>query len=175
MRIIQTILAALALSYASVSFGSVLNYTSEEYLTQQYTMLKITFQQLNVEKVDKGHAVKISIPSSYGFSTGSDQLKRSMKTTLSELSLFLRSYPESTIEITGHTDNVGNPKSNLLLGEKRANAVATELRKGRVSPLRIETQTEGEYLPLCSNKTLKGRECNRRVEIIVRLESHLEF
>lgn len=163
---------------ATLSFytsAETLKYSSQGYLDQQYEMLKLTFENLTVKKTDGGKAVLINIPSSYGFKTGKHTLKRPMKDTLAEMAHFLSTYPETTLEVIGHTDNVGSESSNIALGERRANAVSKELINAKVSPYRIITRSEGEEVPLCSNASASGRECNRRVEILVALERELEW
>lgn len=165
------LLATLSLCTSAETF----NYSSQGYLDQQYEMLKITFEDLSVKKTDGGKAVLINIPSSYGFKTGKYTLKRPMKDTLGEMAHFLSTYPETTLEVIGHTDSVGSEASNIELGKHRANAVANELIKAKVSPYRITAKSEGEEVPLCSNASASGRECNRRVEILVALERELEW
>jgi len=76
------------------------------------------------------------------------------------------------IIIAGHTDNVpliGGPfRSNLGLSMARAGAVAEFLLQGStIEPKRLSTMGFGEYRPLTTNDTAKGRQKNRRVEIIL--------
>lgn len=71
------------------------------------------------------------------------------------------------ITITGHTDNAGSPAANQRLGLQRAEAVAALLRKAGLGGARVVVRSEGESKPKASNGTAKGREQNRRVEIVV--------
>ena len=71
------------------------------------------------------------------------------------------------IEIQGHTDNVGNHESNLLLSEKRAQAVLTYLVTKGVDAKRMTSRGFGDALPVASNKTSVGKMQNRRVEFVV--------
>ena len=76
------------------------------------------------------------------------------------------------ILIAGHTDNLplrGGPyKSNLGLSMARAASVANFfLKKASIEPKRISTMGFGKHRPLATNDTSKGREKNRRVEIIL--------
>ena len=76
------------------------------------------------------------------------------------------------ILITGHTDNVplrgGKFKSNLGLSIARAGSVAQFfLEKLRVEPARISAMGFGEHRPITSNNTPRGRQKNRRVEIVL--------
>ncbi len=149
-------------------------YSSDDYLSNQYTMVKGVFRGLEVTKTNK-REIRVVIPNNYGFETGKYTLRRPMKDTLKELSHYLNSYPESVIEIYGHTDSVGTAESNIVLGLNRANAVGEQLRANRVSRTRITTISEGEEVPRCSNATPKGKECNRRVEIVIALERNLAW
>ena len=78
------------------------------------------------------------------------------------------------IEIQGHTDNVGNPVSNKLLSEKRAQAVLTYLVTKGVDAKRISSRGFGDTLPVASNKTPAGKMQNRRVEFVVTYDKSLE-
>ena len=76
------------------------------------------------------------------------------------------------IIIAGHTDNVpliGGPfRSNLGLSMARAGAVAEFLLRAKaIEPQRLSTMGFGEHRPLTTNETVKGRQKNRRVEIIL--------
>lgn len=69
---------------------------------------------------------------------------------------------EEKVEITGHTDNIGNDASNLKLGERRAKTVRDILRRYGVPRNKITTFSKGESQPAESNDTDAGRALNRR-------------
>jgi outer membrane protein OmpA-like peptidoglycan-associated protein len=72
------------------------------------------------------------------------------------------------IEISGHTDNVGEHDYNMDLSQERAKAVGNVLMKKGIDPKRLEMVGYGETQPLASNDDEKdGRELNRRIEIKV--------
>lgn len=77
----------------------------------------------------------------------------------------------TSIEISGHTDNVGNPQSNMALSEARAYAVKNWLSK-RAPKLfpsnRLQVSAFGSTRPVQPNTTGPGRAANRRVEIKVK-------
>ncbi len=83
---------------------------------------------------------------------------------LQELISFLKKNTTLQINITGHTDNVGEEMANLKLSEDRAKSVAQFLKENHISPSRIKTMGKGESDPLTTNNTPKGRRQNRRVE-----------
>lgn len=73
-----------------------------------------------------------------------------------------------TFLIAGHTDNAGSEDYNYALGQKRANAVANYLvSQKQIDRAKVMPVSYGESAPLLDNATAKGREMNRRVEILV--------
>ena len=74
-----------------------------------------------------------------------------------------------TLNIIGHTDDTPRPSgkwsSNWELGSARAISVAKELIKDKVNPKILTVCSKGEYDPIASNLTEKGKEKNRRVEL----------
>ena len=77
---------------------------------------------------------------------------------------FMNDKPSVTIEIEGHTDNIGKADYNKVLSERRANAVKKFLTTKGLAANRISTIGFGETRPIVSNDDEKdGREVNRRV------------
>lgn len=77
---------------------------------------------------------------------------------------FLKDNPQIKVEIQGHTDSIGSEKYNLILSQKRAEAVRNLLiKKYGISPDRLRAKGYGESKPIASNKTREGRAKNRRV------------
>jgi outer membrane protein OmpA-like peptidoglycan-associated protein len=68
------------------------------------------------------------------------------------------------IEISGHTDNVGNAQANKLLSEKRAQAVREHLMSRGIDAARIRAVGFGDERPIAPNTTDEGRQRNRRIE-----------
>lgn len=86
---------------------------------------------------------------------------------LDRLVSLLKEYPERNLLIEGHTDDIGADSSNLLLSQRRAEAVANALTSAGVEYSRITSRGLGESYPVTSNETPAGRQQNRRVEIYV--------
>ncbi len=84
---------------------------------------------------------------------------------LDKLIQFLNDNPEVTIEISGHTDNVGKPADNKLLSENRAKRVVAYLQHKFIAAKRLSFVGHGETKPVADNKTEAGRALNRRTEI----------
>ena len=76
--------------------------------------------------------------------------------------------PNSSFYIDGYTDNKGKASRNLLLSKARAQAVVDELIDAGVERSRIIARGFGMDNPKCDNKTDQGRQCNRRVEVVIR-------
>jgi outer membrane protein OmpA-like peptidoglycan-associated protein len=83
---------------------------------------------------------------------------------LTKLAARMKKSGES-ISITGHTDFVGEPEDNVILGQKRAQSIKDVLVKKGVSAAKIKCYSKGDKLPASSNDTPEGRFKNRRVEI----------
>lgn len=81
---------------------------------------------------------------------------------------FLSNNPQTTIEIVGHTDNVGGTKTNQTLSENRAKAVMNSLIERGISPIRLSYKGMGMSQPITTNDTEEGREKNRRVEFVIK-------
>jgi outer membrane protein OmpA-like peptidoglycan-associated protein len=101
------------------------------------------------------------------YETNSYDLKSESMPELEKVISFLKNNPKVNIEISGHTDNVGDIKSNQLLSEKRAKAIYDFLVKGGIEPLRMIYKGYGESKPLATNDTEEGRSQNRRTEFTI--------
>lgn len=86
---------------------------------------------------------------------------------IDRLRQFLASNPSITIEIAGHTDNVGSDAYNQELSQRRADAVVAALVAMGIAPTRVQARGYGESRPIDTNDTDEGRQMNRRVEFTV--------
>ena len=103
------------------------------------------------------------------FETGSAQFTPEGQQQLEQLFNEL-SINSLSVEIHGHTDNVGNPEANQQLSEDRAMAEKQYLEQRSAStfpPGRIRIVAHGSTMPIQSNRTPEGRAANRRVEIVI--------
>ncbi|MCP3145289.1 carboxypeptidase regulatory-like domain-containing protein [Pyxidicoccus xibeiensis] len=71
------------------------------------------------------------------------------------------------VRVEGHTDNQGDAEANLRLSRERARAVAAHLVKAGLDAARVEAEGYGGTRPVAPNLTPKGRELNRRVDIVI--------
>ncbi len=98
------------------------------------------------------------------FETGKAVIKKISFPSLKAVATLLLAHPEFKLTLSGHTDNVGTPAKNLILSQKRAEAVKDYLDLLSVDASRITTAGYGQTKPLASNKTAAGKKKNRRVE-----------
>jgi outer membrane protein OmpA-like peptidoglycan-associated protein len=99
------------------------------------------------------------------FETGRADLRTGAANRLQPMINYLQLSETTRVRIEGHTDNTGGMAYNQTLSLNRANAVKMALVAGSISADRIESVGSGYSKPIGSNKTVSGRESNRRVEI----------
>ncbi len=109
----------------------------------------------------------VTLPEDITFDTDSAVVRPSLQAELNKVAASLVQYPDSTVQIIGHTDNQGDAGYNQRLSEQRASSVSAILQGGGVTSGRISTLGKGENEPKASNLTPEGMAQNRRVEIVV--------
>ena len=120
---------------------------------------------VSITKVDDNKAILVSMPASVGFDSDSYMLRPEFRPTLDQIAQSLRDYPNSLVDVYGHTDSSGTPMHNQVLSENRARTVGDYLSMQGVSAMRMRTQGFAATLPVADNATPEGRARNRRVEI----------
>ena len=101
------------------------------------------------------------------FETNKFNLKDESKTELDKLVDFLKSNPTIKIELSGHTDNVGDKKSNQILSENRARSVLEYLVANGIAKERLTSKGFGDTKQVVANDTDEHRQMNRRTEFKV--------
>jgi outer membrane protein OmpA-like peptidoglycan-associated protein len=101
------------------------------------------------------------------FDAGEVALTPESAAALDAIATTLNAYPNVTIRLDGHTDNVGERAANVDLSLARANAVARLLSERGVDPARMTTAGLGPDRPIAANDTEQGRAANRRLELTV--------
>jgi len=119
--------------------------------------------------VGKGQMI-IRLMGESTFDSGKTAIRRKVLPLLEKIASSILTSSDDIV-IAGHTDNVpirgGRYKNNLELSIARAYTVADFfIKKKGIDPKRIATMGYGEFQPVATNKTARGREKNRRVEII---------
>ncbi len=99
------------------------------------------------------------------FESGKAILKSESNVALEKLATFLMKNKNIKVSITGFTDDMGTPASNLALSFNRAKAVCAFLMEKGISNERLIFDGKGEQYPIADNLTKSGRQQNRRVEL----------
>ena len=122
--------------------------------------------QIEIERLQNEN-LKITMNSEVSFDFNSSRLQPAFTQSLDKVADILNRYNQTSIEIVGHTDNVGSEVYNQQLSEKRAKAVGFALEDRGVAPSRVITTGRGESQPRATNTTEAGRQLNRRVEMLI--------
>lgn len=101
------------------------------------------------------------------FETNKATLKSASHAELNRIKKIMDKNPQLKIEISGHTDNVGDKTYNQNLSLKRAQAVLDYLKSKGVEPNRLSSKGYGMDKPVADNTTEEGRAKNRRVEFTI--------
>ncbi len=120
--------------------------------------------ELQAEKEESGKAFVIN---DIYYSTSKSDIEQKSLLILDEFAEYLKSNPSITIEIRGHTDNVGNDQANLALSMERSFEVLNYLVTKGVDGKRLKSKGYGETKPVASNDTEEGRAKNRRTEFLI--------
>ena len=139
------------------------------------TSLKDQIAKQEIEVVNMEDKLKVIFIDKILFDSGSSDINNSGKKLLLRMAGFLRDNKKQNIMIKGHTDNVPLKTklkekfaSNWELSTARAAAIAGFLqKKGGLDPKRLSACGYSSYRPVAPNITKKGRQQNRRIEIIL--------
>ncbi|WP_117235258.1 OmpA family protein [Vibrio maerlii] len=138
------------------------------YFDQQEAALReeLKASGVQVKRVGENQLVLV-MENGIGFRSGDYNLDASIFNTLNGVARILVEYPETSLQVVGHTDSTGSDATNQTLSEQRANSVRSYLVSQKVASGRIFATGYGERYPICDNGTSEGRACNRRVEISI--------
>jgi len=115
----------------------------------------------------EGEGIVILFKEKVLFGYDHSDLTTSAETNLNKLVNVLQKYPDTDIQVIGHTDSKGTDEYNQSLSERRANSVSAYLRNQGVNSARLSTKGMGESDPVASNEADEGRSLNRRVEFVI--------
>ena len=115
----------------------------------------------------EGEGIVILFKEKVLFGYDHSDLTTSAETNLNKLVNVLQKYPDTDIQVIGHTDSKGTDEYNQSLSERRANSVSAYLRNQGVNSARLSTKGMGESDPVASNDADEGRSLNRRVEFVI--------
>ena len=138
-----------------------------------------------MEEVDvqvlKG-VVYISLADNMLYTSGSYEIGERAHETLAKIAKIIKDYEDYEVLVEGNTDNVPISKTNIRnnwdLSALRASSVVQALQNTYgIDPKRLTAAGRGEYNPVASNSTAKGKQRNRRTQIIItpKLDQFMEL
>lgn len=154
---------ALKGAVVGAAIGAGIGYS----LDQQEADLRNSLGNDRVVITNTGDRLIVTLPQDILFATDSTAVRPDLQRDLGAVAGNLQAYPNSTIQVIGHTDSDGEAAYNQQLSEGRANAVASVLINNGVSAGRIQAFGRGESQPIASNLSAAGKAQNRRVEIVI--------
>lgn len=119
---------------------------------------------VDVSQTPDGTGILVNLPD-VTFAVDSTVIGPNFRTALDQVASSLQRYPNSLVDVMGHTDSTGSDAHNLDLSRRRAESVANHLTSRGINRARIATIGYGKQYPIADNSTVEGRALNRRVEI----------
>jgi len=135
-------------------------------MDKQAKDIKEALPGAQVERVNEGIKITLS-ENTVNFDFNSAALTTVSKSNLDKLAGVLVQYPDTNINVYGHTDSKGTDEYNLTLSQKRANSVIDYLVSKGIARTRLNAMGMGEKDPIATNETEAGRAQNRRVEFAI--------
>lgn len=134
-------------------------------MDKQAAEIEKSVPDAKVERIGEGIVVEFSSNVLFGFDQSN--LTADAEPTLNQLHEILTKYPDTDIELQGHTDDTGPESYNQTLSERRAKSVDDYLTKKGIPASRIKIKGFGETIPKYDNALASGRAQNRRVEFLI--------
>jgi outer membrane protein OmpA-like peptidoglycan-associated protein len=148
--------------------GAAAGAIAGNVLDRQAQSLQQSLSNPNIQVINRGSYLQVVMPEGILFATGSAAVSGAAQNDLYAVARNLNQYPNSRVEVVGHTDNTGSMALNMDLSQRRAQSVAGILAAAGVSSGRLMASGAGYNQPIASNNTAEGRAQNRRVEILIR-------
>ncbi len=152
---VGAILGAVVGGAAGAYIGNQMDKQAEE--------MQRDLEGAKVERVGEG--IKITWASGILFDVNSAELRPTAKSNLTDLARILNKYPESNIQVDGHTDSTGTAEWNMELSKRRAESVGMFLGQQNVDFTRLKMVAWGETMPADNANSTEGLQNNRRVEV----------
>ncbi len=137
-------------------------------------LLQAEVSKGNVTMKQLGDQLTLGLATTLLFDSGEATLKPGGSDVLNRIGGVLKNYPDRSIHVAGHTDNVAIKgrlakkfPTNAELSQARAESARQALTEGGMSADKIDAKGHADSRPIASNNTAEGRQKNRRVEIVV--------
>jgi len=137
------------------------------YMDVQEAKLREELAGTGVSVVREGDNIRLIMPGNITFQTDSYNLRSDFYPVLNSVGQVLAKYADTTLRVSGHTDNTGSRQYNLGLSERRADSVADYLVTREVARTRMLTEGLAFDQPIADNGSAEGRAQNRRVELYI--------
>jgi outer membrane protein OmpA-like peptidoglycan-associated protein len=142
--------------------GGVVGYQLDEQIKELREATAGT--GVDVTQTPDGSGILVNLPE-VTFAVDSTTISPSFRSALDSVAQSMIQYPNSLVDVMGHTDSTGSESYNLDLSRRRAESVSNYLVSRGVSRARLATVGYGEQYAVADNSTPEGRAQNRRVEI----------
>lgn len=158
--------------YVSLFFGghgdtSAIQQTIVEARALETGFVKLDAETLEQQLEQDGKALIYGIY----FDTDMSVVKPESKEALETIAEVLNNDSALSLYVVGHTDDAGSETHNRALAESRATAVVEALTEHfNVARKQLQAEGVGPFAPAASNATVIGRQLNRRVELVKRLQ-----
>lgn len=148
----------------AAELGGQRDQVMREKAEAEVTALRQQLADLQAKQTNRGIVLTVG---DVLFDTGQATLKPGAVTEIVRLADFLKANPNRRVLIEGHTDSTGSMRTNAILSQRRADAVADTLVASGVPRDRMVATGLGPDYPVASNDTAAGRQQNRRVEVVI--------
>jgi len=145
--------------------GAIAGGSVGYYMDVQEAKLREQLQGTGVSVTRIGDEIVLNMPGNVTFATNNADVRSDFYDVLDSVTLVLKEYDKTVVEVAGHTDDRGAETYNQSLSERRATSVAHYFQSHGVDGRRLVTLGYGESRPVADNTTPAGREQNRRVEL----------
>lgn len=135
------------------------------YMDRQEADLRAQLQGTGVSVTRSGDQIILNMPGNITFNTDQDSVKSQFYAVLNSVSVVLKKYNQSLVDVFGFTDSTGSLQHNQDLSQRRALSVSNYLNSQGIDGRRLSVVGYGPSNPIASNATAEGRAQNRRVEI----------
>jgi outer membrane protein OmpA-like peptidoglycan-associated protein len=155
--------AGIGAAVGGTAGGFFANYMEKQEMAMNQALAGVEGASIQRD----AEVLAVTFKSDVLFDVNSYAIKPGGYDELQRVSQVLNNYPQTNIQIAGHTDSTGSETYNQQLSERRAEAVRSQLAGYGVSSMRLSIVGYGESKPIASNATESGRQLNRRVAITI--------
>lgn len=136
-------------------------FYSENFNIHPDNAFKEVKKEVFLQKLKEGKKIVLN---NIFFETGKSLLTETSQLEINKVYELMSQNPDLKVEISGHTDNIGNDQANLKLSQERASIVVETLVKKGIAANRMIAKGYGKTQPFGLNDTEEQRALNRRTE-----------